>query len=143
MNLEYKEKIKLKNQKIKSIIVFSFSLPKFTPHFYCNIISHFLHINVIQIIQNKFLTDLYNKIELFVMKIKLSATFEGKCSICKKKSIVFTAGDEDTHKVVTVCKECADKFSEKTTSQIIEEYGKKDEGAFKEGVKVIGKKTAG
>ena len=42
------------------------------------------------------------------MKIKHSATFEGKCDICKKNAIVFTAGDEDTKKVVTVCKKCAD-----------------------------------
>ena len=77
------------------------------------------------------------------MKIKISATFEGKCSICKKQRIVFTAGDDDTHKVVTVCKECADKFSEKTTSQIIEEYGKKDDRPFKGGIKIARKGTAG
>ena len=76
------------------------------------------------------------------MKIKLSATFEGKCSICKKESIVFTAGDEDTHKVVTVCKGCADRLGTETTSQVIEEYGKKDDKSFEEGIKFIRKTSA-
>ena len=76
------------------------------------------------------------------MKIKLSATYEGKCTICKKKSIVFTAGDEETHRVVTVCKNCADRLSGKTMEEIIEKYGKKDDEPFKEGLKVEGKKTA-
>ena len=77
------------------------------------------------------------------MKIKLSATFEGKCSICKKGSVVFTAGDEDTHKVVTVCKWCADKLGSETTSEVIERYGKMNDDAFKEGVKIERKKLAG
>jgi len=70
------------------------------------------------------------------MKIKLSATFEGKCSICGKNTVVFTAGDEDTHKAVTVCKECADKLGTESVEQVIEKYGKKDEEPFKEGIKV-------
>lgn len=77
------------------------------------------------------------------MKIKLSATFEGKCSICKKERIVFTAGDEDTHKVVTVCKDCADRLGTEATSQVIEEYGKKDDTAFEEGIRIEKRKTAG
>ena len=76
------------------------------------------------------------------MKIKISATFEGKCSVCKKKRKVFTAGDEDTHKVVTVCKDCADRLGSESTSQVIDEYGKKDDDVFKEGVKLIRKNTA-
>ena len=78
------------------------------------------------------------------MKIKLSATFEGKCTICKKKAIVFTAGDEDTRNVVTVCKECSERLGTESISQVIEEYGKKDDSAFEEGIKIEkGKKTAG
>lgn len=77
------------------------------------------------------------------MKIKLSATFEGKCSICKKDAIVFTAGDEDTHNVVTVCKECSDRLGTESLSQVIEEYGKKDDSAFKGGIKIERKKIAG
>lgn len=77
------------------------------------------------------------------MKIKLSGTFEGKCSICKKETIVFKAGDEDTHKTVTVCKECADRLGDETTAQVIEEYGKKDDEAFGEGIKIEKKGTAG
>lgn len=76
------------------------------------------------------------------MKIKISATFEGKCTICKKKSIVFTAGNEDTKKTVTVCKSCADKLGDETTSQVIEEYGKIDQESFKEGIKIDGKRKA-
>jgi len=77
------------------------------------------------------------------MKIKLSATFEGKCSVCGKETTVFTAGDEDTHKAVTVCKECADKLGSESVEQVIEEYGKEDEEAFKEGIKVEKKTVAG
>ena len=77
------------------------------------------------------------------MKIKLSATFEGKCTICKKETIVFTAGDEDTHKAVTVCKECAERLGTEATSQVIDEYGKKDDSAFEEGIRIERKKTAG
>ncbi|MBU5537273.1 MAG: hypothetical protein QW818_00825 [Candidatus Aenigmatarchaeota archaeon] len=77
------------------------------------------------------------------MKIKISATFEGKCSICKKENFVFTVGDEDTYKTVTVCKDCADKLGDETTSQVIEEYGKKDVEAFKEGIKIERKTKAG
>lgn len=70
------------------------------------------------------------------MKIKLSATFEGKCSICRKKKVVFTAGDEDTRKSVTICKSCADDLNSKTTAEVIEEYGKKDDHSFKQGFRV-------
>ena len=76
------------------------------------------------------------------MKIKISATFEGKCSICKKNGIVFTAGDEDTHKTVTVCKKCADNLGTESVENVIEKYGKKDDESFKEGVKIEGKKVA-
>lgn len=81
--------------------------------------------------------------ELFEMKIKISGTFEGKCSICKKESNVFSAGDDETHKAVTICKECADKMGDKTLEDAIKEYGKKDNKAFDEGVKIKRKATAG
>lgn len=70
------------------------------------------------------------------MKIKLSATFEGKCDICSKETVVFSAGDEDTKKTVTICKECSDKLGSMQTSETIEKYGKVDEKAFEEGVKI-------
>ena len=76
------------------------------------------------------------------MKIKLSATFQGKCSICGKETTVFTAGDEDTHKVVTVCKECADRLGSEFVEEVVMEYGKKDDEAFKEGLKIEKKRTA-
>lgn len=77
------------------------------------------------------------------MKIKFSATFEGRCSICGKEAVVFTAGDEDTHRAVTVCKECADKLGTESVGQVIEEHGKKDEEPFKEGIKVEKRTVAG
>ena len=76
------------------------------------------------------------------MKIKLSATFEGKCDICGRETIVFTAGDEDTKKVVTICKEDSDKLGETPTSDVIEKYGHVDEKTFEPGIKVEKKATA-
>jgi protein-arginine kinase activator protein McsA len=72
------------------------------------------------------------------MKIKLSATFEGTCMICQKKKIVFSAGDEDTKKVVTLCEDCAKEIGDVPTSEVIEKYGKVDGGVFAEGMKVKG-----
>ena len=77
------------------------------------------------------------------MKIKISATFEGKCTICKKNGVVFTAGDEDTRLAVTVCKACSEKLGDESLSQVIEKYGTKDKTAFEEGIKVTKKPTAG
>ena len=77
------------------------------------------------------------------MKIKISATFEGKCSICGKESVSFTAGDEDTKKAVTICKKCSEKMGKMQLSEAIEKYGKPDEKAFEKGVKVEKKGQAG
>jgi len=68
------------------------------------------------------------------MKIKLSATFEGKCDLCGRETTVFTAGDEDTKKVVTLCKEDSDKLGNMKTSDVIEKYGHVDEKSFDEGI---------
>jgi hypothetical protein len=76
------------------------------------------------------------------VKIKLSATFEGKCDICGKETIVFTAGDEDTKKVVTICKEDSDKLGSMPTADVIEKYGHADEKSFEEGIKIDKKGTA-
>jgi len=77
------------------------------------------------------------------MKIKLSATFEGKCDLCGKMAIVFTAGDEDTKKVVTICKECSERLGEMQTSDAIEKYGHVDDKSFEEGIKFQAKSTSG
>lgn len=69
------------------------------------------------------------------MKIKLSATFEGKCDLCGHETIVFTAGDEDTKKTVTICKEDSDKLGDMKTADVIEKYGHTDEESFKEGIR--------
>jgi hypothetical protein len=76
------------------------------------------------------------------VKIKLSATFEGKCDICGKDTTVFTAGDEDTKKVVTICKEDADKLGSMQTSEVIEKYGHVDEKSFEEGIRFEKEGTA-
>jgi hypothetical protein len=76
------------------------------------------------------------------MKIKLSATFEGKCGICGKEGTVFTAGDEDTGRTVTVCKECSGKLGEMKLSEAIEKFGHEDKTAFEEGVKIERKAEA-
>lgn len=76
------------------------------------------------------------------MKIKISATFQGKCTICGKEEIVFTAGDEDTKKAVTVCKECSEKLGEMQTAEVVEKYGKVDDSVFKGGMTVQNKATA-
>ncbi len=77
------------------------------------------------------------------MRIKLSATFEGKCDFCGKEKLVFSAGDEDTHKVITICQDCTNERAGKKTSEMIEEFGHKDDSVFDEGVRVEKKPTAG
>ncbi|MFH1623203.1 MAG: hypothetical protein ABIA12_01650 [Candidatus Aenigmatarchaeota archaeon] len=65
------------------------------------------------------------------MKIKISATFEGKCDVCGEEKTVFTAGDEDTKKIVTVCRDCASANAGLQTSDMIERHGHVDEAIFK------------
>jgi hypothetical protein len=68
------------------------------------------------------------------MRIKISATFEGKCDLCKKNGKVFSVGDEDTKKALTICENCVNKFHDTPTSEMIEKYGKKNYKAFKRGI---------
>ncbi len=75
------------------------------------------------------------------MKIKISATFEGKCSLCGEDSVVFTVGDEETKRAVTVCKACADRYSDMTTEEMVEKHGTIDEAPFQPAVKFEGKKA--
>jgi transcription elongation factor Elf1 len=77
------------------------------------------------------------------MKIKMSATFEGKCTICGRESIVFTIGDEDTKRTASVCKECSEKMGDTQLSEVIEKYGQKDEKSFEDGISIKGKMKAG
>jgi hypothetical protein len=73
------------------------------------------------------------------MKIKISATHEGKCSVCGCEAVVFTAGDEDTGKVVSVCEGCCKKLGDTHTSDVIEEYGETNKEAFKgSGIEIKG-----
>ena len=78
-----------------------------------------------------------------MMKIKLSAVYEGKCDICGKvKKSVFSAGDEDTNRVVTICRQCADERPGMMTSEAIERYGREDRTSFEGGLKVEKGKTS-
>jgi hypothetical protein len=65
-----------------------------------------------------------------IMKIKISATFEGKCMRCNCDKVVFSAGDEDSKKVVTLCQDCANELGTASTSDVIEKFGKCDDDAF-------------
>lgn len=70
------------------------------------------------------------------MKIKLSAVFEGKCDICgKQKNDVFSAGDEDTGRVVSICKQCSEENPGLMLSDAIEKYGHEEKAAFEEGIR--------
>ena len=76
------------------------------------------------------------------MKIKISATFIGKCDICGKTKKVFTVGDEDTKMVLTICEDCANRYSKESVEEMINKFGHKDEEAFKNGVRKYGKSNA-
>jgi len=69
------------------------------------------------------------------VKIKISATFYGKCDICGKEGLAFKVGDEETKKVVTICEECVKKYGNNRASEMIEKFGVKDEESFFPGVK--------
>lgn len=69
------------------------------------------------------------------MKIKISATFEGKCDLCGKEGKVFSIGDVDTKKVLTICENCVKKIGEMQASNAIEQYGHKDEKPFEKGIR--------
>ena len=64
------------------------------------------------------------------MKLKISATFFGRCDICKKEKLVFSVGDEDSKKVVTLCKDCVEKLNGMLASEVVKKFGKKNEKAF-------------
>lgn len=70
------------------------------------------------------------------MSLKISATYEGKCDLCGKKATVFSLGDEDSKKVLTICKECCEKLGAMKAEDAVEEYGHKDEQAFERGIRV-------
>ncbi len=77
------------------------------------------------------------------MKVKISGTFEGKCDLCNKNGVVFTIGDEESKKVVTICKDCSSKMGDTKLEDAIEKHGKVDKKPFEKGVKFHGKSIAG
>lgn len=89
------------------------------------------------------MSDLRRESQKYTVKIKISATYEGKCDVCKKKKLVFTAGDEETHKAATVCKECSESMGSESVSEVIEKFGKKDDKVFDSGVRYERKPSAG
>jgi hypothetical protein len=52
--------------------------------------------------------------------------------VCGEEKVVFSAGDESTGKVVTLCEGCAKDIGDVPTSEVIEKYGKVDKKAFKD-----------
>lgn len=59
--------------------------------------------------------------------------------VCGKEKIVFSAGDEDTRKVVTICEDCSKEIGDVPTSEVIEKHGKANKEAFKDdGIDVMG-----
>lgn len=70
------------------------------------------------------------------MRIKISATFFGKCEICGREEKVFKVGDEDTKKTLTLCEDCVKKFKDKKVGDMVEEFGKKDEKSFDKGFEI-------
>lgn len=69
------------------------------------------------------------------MKVKFSPKFQHTCDICKKKSIVFTMGDEDSKRTVTICQKCVQTIGISDPAELIEKHGKVDEESFKSGVR--------
>ena len=76
------------------------------------------------------------------MKIKISATFIGKCDICGKTTKVFKVGDEDTKMTLTICEECSKRYGKETIEDMIKKFGKKDKESFSPGITEFSK-TAG
>jgi hypothetical protein len=77
------------------------------------------------------------------IKVKISATFHGKCDLCNEESDVVRFGDEDTKKVVTICRQCSKTITETRPDELIVKYGKLDDKPFEQGVKIEGKGVAG
>lgn len=77
------------------------------------------------------------------MNVKFSAKFDGKCDLCKKNGRVFTLGDEDTKKAVTICEICVKEGTITSPVELIEKHGKVNDEAFKPAVRYERKPTAG
>jgi len=71
------------------------------------------------------------------MKIKISATFVGKCDLCGRTAKVFKIGDEESKKAVTICEDCAKSYGNESLEFMIEKFGKEDKEAFESGVKEL------
>jgi len=75
------------------------------------------------------------------MRFKISATFFGKCDICGKEDLVFKIGDEESKKVVILCKQCVETYKDKRLSEIIEKFGRVDEESFQKGIRNLDEKN--
>ncbi|MEM5815158.1 MAG: hypothetical protein QXD89_01570 [Candidatus Aenigmatarchaeota archaeon] len=75
------------------------------------------------------------------MRYKISATFFGKCDICGKEGLVFKIGDEDTKKIVVICKECVIKYKDERMSDMTEKFGRVDEESFQKGIRNLDEKN--
>ncbi|MEM5875389.1 MAG: hypothetical protein QXW01_02505 [Candidatus Aenigmatarchaeota archaeon] len=68
------------------------------------------------------------------MRYKISATFYGKCDICGNNDLVFKIGDEESKKIVIICKECVNRYKDEKISEMIEKFGRIDEESFSRGI---------
>lgn len=66
------------------------------------------------------------------MKLRPSLPFEGKCDICNEMKLVHTVGDEETHRVVTLCSDCLKNY---TDEEIFEKFSHADEKSFEGSIK--------
>lgn len=78
------------------------------------------------------------------MKIKFSAKYKGRCSVCKKEEItVFKIGDEESKHAAVICEDCVTKGEITDPEDFVKRFGEKDDESFTEGVKYHRKSVAG
>ena len=61
------------------------------------------------------------------MRLRPSLPFEGKCDSCGEVKTVHSVGDEDSHRIVTICDNCVKKY---TDEEIFDKFSHIDESAF-------------
>lgn len=77
------------------------------------------------------------------MKVKFSPKFKHVCDICGKEGTVFTLGDEESKRAVTICESCINDGKITDPAELIERHGKVKEEPFKPGVRYERKSVAG
>lgn len=75
------------------------------------------------------------------MRYKVSATFFGKCDICKREDLVFKVGEEESKTIVTICQKCVEVYKDNKISEMLEKFGKNDEESFERGIRNLNEKN--